>query len=134
MVGAAALGGSSVVPVEILVDSPGREVTLRGPLQVRTVPDVRAALHRALLGGQGDLVLHLAEAEVADATGLGMLVGLHHRARRLGRRLVIAEATERLERLLRITRLHLVLARLDGSRAWELPGPVPGAPPFPPIR
>lgn len=107
-------GSGSTDPVEVLIDSPGRELTLRGVLQVRTVPDVRAVLQRAVLGGQGDLVLHVGEAQVADATALGMLVGLHHRARRLGRRLVIAEATDRLERLLRVARLHLVLARPDG--------------------
>jgi anti-anti-sigma factor len=80
-----------------------------------------------LAGGDGDLVLHLGQAEISDATGLGVLVGLHQRARRSGRRLVIAEASERLERLLRLTKLHLVLARVDSASALSAyPGPVPG--------
>ncbi len=99
--------------VELFIDSPGREATISGHLGVRTVPELRAALQRLLASGDGDLVLHLADAEIADATGLGVLVGLHQRARNAGRRVVIAEASERLERLLRITRLHLVLARVD---------------------
>jgi anti-anti-sigma factor len=109
---------------ELVVDSPGREATLRGSLGVRTVSDVRAQLQRLLAGGDGDLVLHLGEAEILDATGLGVLVGLHQRARRAGRRLVIAEASDRLERLLRITKLHLVLARID-----TLSGPALGGAP-----
>ncbi|WP_114907123.1 STAS domain-containing protein [Ornithinimicrobium murale] len=100
--------------IELFVDSPGREATIRGQLGVSTVPELRAQLQRILAAGEGDLVLHLREAEVADATGLGVLVGLHQRARRQNRRLVIAEASERLERLMRITRLHLVLARVEG--------------------
>lgn len=115
-------------PVELFVDSPGREATIRGSLGVRTVPELRAQLQRLLAGGSGDLVLHLGQAEISDATGLGVLVGLHQRARRSGRRLVIAEASERLERLLRLTKLHLVLARLDTASALSTHTgrPVPG--------
>lgn len=121
-------------PVEVLIDSPGREATLRGVLGVRTVPEVRAQLQRLLSTGDGDLVLHLADTEISDATGLGVLVGLHQRARRSGRRLVIAEASERLERLFRLTKLHLVLTRLDSTSSLSgyqgLPGILP--PPIPP--
>lgn len=99
--------------IELSIDSPGREATIRGQLGVRTVPELRGHLQRLLAAGEGDLVLHLSDAEVADATGLGVLVGLHQRAKRQNRRLVIAEASERLERLMRISRLHLVLARVD---------------------
>ncbi len=107
--------------VELFIDSPGREATIRGELGVQTVPELRSHLQRLLASGDGDLVLHLREAEVADATGLGVLVGLHQRARRQNRRLVIAEASERLERLMRITRLHLVLARVDGVHESLIP-------------
>jgi anti-anti-sigma factor len=112
---------------ELLIDSPGREATLRGALGVRTVSEIRSRLQRLLAEGDGDLVLHLGEAEVLDATGLGVLVGLHQRARRAGRRLVIAEASERLERLLRITKLHLVLARIDLATGVAVGG-VPALP------
>lgn len=106
--------------LDVMVYAPGRELRLRGALNVRTVPSLRAELQRALEDGVGDLVLHLGEAEIHDATGLGVLVGAHHRALRRGRRLVIAEASDRLERLLRLTKLHLVLARTD-------PGPLAGS-------
>lgn len=113
----------------MLVNSPGREATIRGELGVRTVPELRHHLQRLLTAGEGDLVLHLNDAEVADATGLGVLVGLHQRARRHNRRLVIAEASERLERLMRVSRLHLVLARLDTVSSG---GPLPHIPVLPP--
>lgn len=117
--------------VELSIDSAGREATIRGQLGVRTVPELRAQLQRILTAGEGDFVLHLRDAEVADATGLGVLVGLHHRARRQNRRLVIAEASERLERLMRITRLHLVLARVD---TMAVTGPLPQVGgPLPPV-
>lgn len=115
----------AAMPLEFVVDSPGREATITGTLGVRTVSDARSRLQALLEGGDGDLVLHLGRAEVADATGLGVLVGLHQRAARKGRRLVIAEASERLERLLKLTKLHLVLSRLDSDSAvFNEPSPL----------
>ncbi|MBA2695185.1 MAG: STAS domain-containing protein [Ornithinimicrobium sp.] len=117
--------------LDVVVEAPGRELRLRGALNVRTVPNLRADLQRALEGGEGDLVLHLGEAEIHDATGLGVLVGAHHRALRRGRRLVIAEASDRLERLLRVTKLHLVLARTDSA---PMSGPLRAMPVILPMR
>ncbi len=93
----------------------GREVAVSGRLDVSTVADVRVALHAVLARGSGDLLIHLAQAEVHDATGLGVIVGLHHRARRLGRRLILVDVSPRLDRLLRASRLHRVLARGPGE-------------------
>ena len=108
-VGTSSVGGRrSVRVVEIRC---GQEVFVAGRLDVRTVGDVRLALHDILERGVGDLLLHLAEAEVHDATGLGVIVGVHHRARRVGRRLVLVDVSPRLDRLLRASRLHRVLTR-----------------------
>lgn len=87
----------------------GREVRVAGPLDVHSVADVRSVLGRVIADGAGDLVLHLADAEVGDATGLGVIVGAHHRAQRAGRRLVLADASPRLRRLLRATKLSRVI-------------------------
>jgi anti-sigma B factor antagonist len=96
----------------------GQEVAVCGRLDVHTVDEVRLALHEILDRGAGDLLIHLAEAEIHDATGLGVIVGAHHRARRAGRRLVLADVSPRLDRLLRASRLHRVLARsLDDGAA-----------------
>lgn len=95
----------------------GQEVYVSGRLDVNTVAEVRLALHGILDRGVGDLLIHLAQAEVHDSTGLGMIVGAHHRARRAGRRLVLVDVSPRLDRLLRASRLHRVLARGPGEGA-----------------
>lgn len=88
---------------------PGAEISLAGRLDSRTIPEVRTALHRAVDEGSGDLVVDVAGLEVWDAGGLGMLVAAQHRAGARGRRLVLRHPTERLRRLVRLTRLQRVL-------------------------
>jgi anti-anti-sigma factor len=90
-------------------DAATDELRLAGRLDVSTVADVRIALHEALDRGSGDLVVNLAEVEVGDATGLGVLVGAHRRAGRRGRRLVLRGVPPRLQRLLAATKLHRIL-------------------------
>jgi hypothetical protein len=46
----------------------GQEVSVSGRLDAQTVSDVRVALHDVLGRGAGDLLIHLAEAEIHDAT------------------------------------------------------------------
>jgi anti-sigma B factor antagonist len=112
-----AVGRAPVSVVEICV---GQEVEVSGRLDVDSVAEVRLALHDILDRGQGDLLVHLAQAEVHDATGLGVIVGAHHRARHVGRRLVLVDVSPRLDRLLRASRLHRILAR--GPAAGLLTG------------
>jgi len=89
----------------------GAELVVRGRLDVASVGAVRDALHRAVDLGSDDLIVHLDDLEVHDATGLGVLLGAHRRARLAGRRLVLVGVPGRLERLIRHTRLHRVLVR-----------------------
>ncbi|NHC13404.1 STAS domain-containing protein [Motilibacter deserti] len=91
----------------------GSEVVLAGRLDASTVGDVRTALHRALDAGSGQLLVDVSEVEVADATGLGVLVGAHRKAERLERSLVLRGVPPRLQRLLRATRLHRILRVAD---------------------
>jgi anti-sigma B factor antagonist len=93
----------------VLNRSDGSEVTLSGTLDVTSVADVRAALHAAIDAGQGALVVDLADVDVTDATGLGVLVGAHRRAGRAGRSLVLRRVPPKLARLLAATRLNRVL-------------------------
>ncbi len=87
----------------------GQGVTVTGRIDARAVASLRDLLQRVIDNGTGDVVLLLGDAEIGDATGLGVLVGAHHRARRAGRRLVISEASVRTARLLRASRLDRVL-------------------------
>ena len=93
----------------VVEDDPGRHIRLCGRMDVHSVPDIREALHRAVDGGTGDLLADLEQAQIADATGLGVLVGAHRRAQRQGRRLVLEDVPVPVLRLLRVTKLHRVL-------------------------
>lgn len=107
-----AAGRQPLCVTEILV---GKEVIVSGRLDVNSVAELRLGLTEILDRGAGDLLVHLAQAEVHDATGLGVIVGLHHRARRVGRRLVLVDVSPRLDRLLRASHLDRVLARGSGG-------------------
>jgi anti-anti-sigma factor len=101
---------------------PGRLVRLRGRLDVHSVAEVREALHRAVDTGTGDLLADLEGAHIADATGLGVLVGAHRRAQQRGRRLVLEDVPDPVLRLLRATKLHRVLP-MGGQQAPPPPAP-----------
>ncbi|WP_407639533.1 STAS domain-containing protein [Kitasatospora azatica] len=98
---------------------------LEGGLDVRSAADARARLHRAVDHGAGDLVLDLGGLESWDATGLGVIMGTHRRAGRLGRRLVLRSVPPQLQRLLVATRLHRILA-VEGAVADPLGATLPG--------
>jgi anti-anti-sigma factor len=66
-------------------------------------------LHAALATGSGPLVVDISGVELLDATGLGVLVGAHRRARLDGRELVLRGASPRVARLLKVTRLDRVI-------------------------
>jgi anti-sigma B factor antagonist len=102
--------------VRVQLDEPGRRVTLAGRLDAGNVADARRVLHDELERGTGDLVVCLADVDVGDATVLGLLVGVHRRAGRLDRRLVLAEVPDRVYRLLVLTRLHRVLVVIPSSQ------------------
>lgn len=95
--------------MQIDVARPGRTVLLSGRLDVATVADVRLVLHEAVDSGQGDLLVDIGGVDYIDASGLGVLVGAHRRAGRVGRRLVLRNVPERILRLLARTRLNRVL-------------------------
>ncbi|CAN5701855.1 STAS domain-containing protein [soil metagenome] len=93
----------------IRVDPITGAVVLSGGLDVSTVAETRLRLHQEVDGGTGDLFVDLSEVLTVDATGLGLLLGLHRRAGRCGRRLVLRGVPAHLSRLLVMTRLHRVL-------------------------
>jgi anti-anti-sigma factor len=94
----------------------GAEVAMDGRLDARSANSARSVLESAVDDGVGDLVLHVGRLELWDAVGLGVLVGVHRRARRAGRRLVLTGVHARQARILHAVGLArgLVLQR-DGS-------------------
>lgn len=95
--------------MRITTSRPGAALSLAGRLSASTVAEVREALLEALATGHGDLVVDLSGVELLDATGLGVLVGVHRRALREDRRLVLRDVPDRIDRLLVATKLHRVL-------------------------
>lgn len=96
---------------------PGRVLALSGRLDVHAAADARLELAEAVDAGEGDLVLDLTALEAVDPTGLGVLVGAHRRAGRVGRTLVLRDAPPAVGRLLRRTRLDRVLRQSSSPAA-----------------
>lgn len=97
------------------------ELVVGGRLDVHSAADARTVLHSAVDDGVGDLVLDLSELDSWDATGLGVIMGVHRRAGRRGRRLVLRDVPDRMQRLLVATRLHRILAVEGGIGLESLP-------------
>ena len=106
---------SGQLPVKVRPMQSGQEVAITGRIDVHTVPDVRLLLHEIIDTGCGDVFMHLGQAEIGDATGLGVLVEAYNRARRAGRRLAVVDMTERTGRLLRASRLDRALVLREGE-------------------
>lgn len=101
--------GDAIVTITEHHDDGGCHVALRGRLDVRTVADLRLALHRVIASGSTPLLLDLGEAHVGDATGFGLIVESLRRSRRAGRPMHIVAADDRTRRLLRRARLGALL-------------------------
>ena len=107
--------------MEVVQVAPGH-VVLVGRLDTRCLGSTREVLLAALDdpaalpldGSAADLVLDVHALEVWDAAGLGLLLAVHRRAARSGRRLVLAGPGPQLRRLLRASRLDRVLVVVDG--------------------
>jgi anti-anti-sigma factor len=84
-------------------------VAVEGRLDRATAGNVRHRLHAAIGVGTGDLVLDLSGIDTIDVNGLGVLVGVHRQAHRVGRRLVLREVPPRVMRCLASSRLYRVL-------------------------
>jgi anti-anti-sigma factor len=91
------------------IEVAGQVVRLRGRFDGSGTAVARDAIHTALRDGSGALVVDLSAVELIDATGLGVLVGAHRRAGRLGRRLVLRDVPPRLARILLVTKLDRLL-------------------------
>ena len=92
-------------------------LSISGRVDVSNVADVRLALFDAIDHGAGELYVDVSALDVADATGLGVLVAAHRRAGRYGRTLVLVAVPPRLARLMTLTRLHRIMHTVDAIPA-----------------
>ena len=95
-------------------DGPDRvHVELSGELDLATAPKLEDELRRIEDVGPALIVLDLRPLTFMDSSGLRALLATDARAREAGRRLVLIRGDERVQRVLRITRLDERLEIVD---------------------
>lgn len=95
----------------------GVHVELTGELDLATAPKLDDELGRVEEGAPGVIVLDLRPLSFMDSSGLRALLAADSRARDAGRRLVLVRGDERVQRVLRITRLDERLEIVDDADA-----------------
>ena len=95
----------------------GVHVGLAGELDLATAPKLEDELKRVEAGDPGVIVLDLQPLSFMDSSGLRALLAADARAREAGRRLVLVRGDERVQRVLRITRLDERLEIVDSADA-----------------
>lgn len=80
-------------------------LVLRGELDISTAARLEDDLRRVEADGPALTVIDLSGLDFMDSTGLRLLIGADSRAREAGRRLVLVQGNEMVQRVLRLTRL-----------------------------
>lgn len=97
-------------------------LSLRGELDLSTVPKVEEALRRVEESRPAVIVLDLGGVTFLDSTGLRMVVTADQRARAEDRRLAVVRGPESVQRVFAITRLDEHLDMVDDVSAVESAG------------
>ncbi|HEX8051910.1 MAG TPA: STAS domain-containing protein [Thermoleophilaceae bacterium] len=95
----------------------GVHVKLAGELDLATVPKLDDEMKRIEDAGPELILLDLQALSFMDSSGLRSLLGADGRAQEAGRRLVLVRGDERVQRVLRITRLDERLEIVDSPEA-----------------
>jgi anti-anti-sigma factor len=98
----------AVVPAPAAPIGTAATVAVTGPLDVTTLPRVRAQLEQALAGRPGRLVVDLSACTFVDASALAVLLELHRSMSRAGGVLTLRGCCPRVLRLLSLTGLRRV--------------------------
>jgi anti-anti-sigma factor len=93
----------------------GVQIELKGELDLATAPKLDDELRRIEAEGPALLVIDLSPLSFMDSSGLRALLGADSRAREDGRRLVLVRGDDRVQRVLKITRLDERLEIVDDA-------------------
>jgi len=93
----------------------GVHVSLLGELDIATAPKLEDEVRRLEAAGCRLIVIDLRGLEFMDSSGLRALLAADTRARDRGARLVIVRGDDRIQRVLRITRLDERLEIVDDA-------------------
>ena len=81
-------------------------LSLSGELDIAGAPRIEDALREAEEQGPAAVVLDLRELGFMDSTGLRTILAADARAKEAGRRLVVVQGDENIQRVFEVTRLH----------------------------
>jgi anti-sigma B factor antagonist len=93
----------------------GAQIALTGELDIATAPQLEDEVRRLEAEGCGLIVIDLRGLEFMDSSGLRALLAADTRSRERGARVVIVRGDERIQRVLRITRLDERLEIVDDA-------------------
>ena len=93
----------------------GVQVGLSGELDLATAPKLDDELRHIEANGPPLIVIDLSPLAFMDSSGLRALLAADSRAREAGRRLVLVRGDERVQRVLKITRLDERLEIVDDA-------------------
>lgn len=105
------------MPLTITVETAdGRAVLeVRGEIDIRSAPELRAELESALDGGAVAVELDLRAVTFLDSTALSVMVGAHKRLARAGGALEVVVGASAVRRILEVTGLNRVFRVRDAS-------------------
>jgi anti-anti-sigma factor len=92
-------------------------IEIAGELDLATAPKLEDEMKRVEADGPAVIVLDLRPLSFMDSSGLRALLSADSRAREAGRRLVLVRGDERVQRVLKITRLDERLEIVDDADA-----------------
>ena len=95
----------------------GARVALTGELDIATAPKLEEEVRRLEGEGHRLIVIDLRGLDFMDSSGLRALLAADTRARERGGRMVIVRGHERIQRVLRITRLDERLEIVDDAES-----------------
>jgi anti-anti-sigma factor len=71
-----------------------------------TVPELRSKMRGILAEGVQDLVIDLANVQMVDSSGIGLLISAHNSLRKAGGRLAVIHVSAELLELFQTMRMH----------------------------
>jgi anti-anti-sigma factor len=95
----------------------GAHLVLTGELDIATAPQLEEEVRRLEADGRKLIIIDLRGLQFMDSSGLRALLAADTRARERGGRLVIVRGDDRIQRVLRITRLDERLEIVDDADA-----------------
>ena len=77
-----------------------------GDMVAATLPELRAKMREIVEEGVRELVIDLADVQMVDSSGIGLLISAHNSLRKAGGQLAVIHASADILELFRTMRIH----------------------------